>query len=194
MKLKQTSILLIALLLSLLLAACGGADTPTATEAPTQQLSETFNASEGGINLTFNYPQGWMAQSGEGQMLLANSKETLDIIGTGPLESLDIPDGGYGMQLVLLPTDQMPPDASPTELLSMLAEGAASEGVTVGSVEEIQVNGQAGAKASVTLPQDTGEIYLFSSGDYYVMAYAAASTYADFADSTQAVLNTVQVQ
>lgn len=191
MKLKQTSILLIALLL---LAACGGAETPGATEASTQQLSENFNISEGGINLSFNYPEGWAAQSSDGQILLANSSEVLDTIGTGSLESVDIPDGGYGMQLVLLPTDEMPPDTSPTDLLSMLAEGAASEGVTVGTVEEVQVNGQQGAKVSATLPQDTGEIYLFRSGDYYVMAYAAASTYADFANTTQAILNTLQVQ
>ncbi|QPC83678.1 hypothetical protein G4Y79_04660 [Phototrophicus methaneseepsis] len=193
-QLKRISFLLMAILLPVLLAACSGENTATESETSQTQLSETFSVSEGGIELTFNYPQGWVTQEVEEMILLANSQESLDTISSASLDSLTVPEGGYGMIVVILPSDEMPPEINPTDLLTMMAEGAASEGVMMEAIEEIEIDEQMGAKADVTFLEATGEIYLLKSNEYSVMVYAAASDYADFEDTTQAVVNTIKAQ
>lgn len=177
-----------------LLTACGGAGgNNTAENAPSGvTLSETFTASDGGVDLTLKYPQGWAVQGDGGQIMLANSQSVLDQVASTTIESVDLPDDGYGMQIQLLPAADMP-TTSPEELLGMLAEGAGEEGVTLGTVEAVQINGQNGAKVSVTFPQDTGEMYIVQAGDYYLMVFAAASNYADFKATTEAVINSIEV-
>jgi hypothetical protein len=72
--LKSKKLWLLGLLISVLLAACGG-NAPAATA---EAVTQNFETAAVGGKVTLNYPAGWVTTVNNGQITVANSQAAID--------------------------------------------------------------------------------------------------------------------
>lgn len=198
---KTVLITIVILLVPVLLIGCNPAAPSSPTPEPTSEpagmeLGETFSAQENGQTYSFDYPAGWAAAGVSGQIVVANAQETLDLLAGTAIEEVALPENSYGMQIQVLPGDGLPPEAgTPLGMLSLMTQAGAEAGAaTFGTPEEVELNGNPAAKVDMTLAEASGEIYSLRIGETALLVIAASPEYAEHEATTEAILQTFNVQ
>lgn len=164
---RKTGLLLILLLIaSAVLSACGGdkkedkGDSVSATPVP---LTQTYE-SESGIILQL--PDGWVAEDYSGGVRAVNSQEFSKLFSQPTLE--EIPAGMADVEAQVLPLDSLAVSAGTTaevsmkDLLTSLLPNmiGADPAVKSSKVEEIRVGGREAARTKVSSDKMEGAIHV----------------------------------
>lgn len=191
--LKRNLILILALGLSLFLAACGGngdnnnVETESIPEIP---LPETFETSIATTTISLRQPEGWVAAEQGGFINAGSSQAALDAFNANQALSGD----QSALRLQLIPGG-ISGGALPHTFIQLLVEqNFAGEGVTLGAVEEIEVGSYKAARMSVTNPQGSGYYYLIQySPQAYLLTTNLAADYSAVSDVHNAILRALSV-
>ncbi len=114
-------------ILALMLASCSVVEMMTAMLG---DGGDRVSLSQGYDNegLSFNYPDGWVAVDDMGQIMIASSQETLDLM-MGE-DSAGPPLSQLGMAIILMPLEELGlgDDATPMSVMEMFLPMLQSEG------------------------------------------------------------------
>lgn len=189
-------IILSALLLTLL-AACqpdtsNGSTAQTDPESATiVELSEQF-ADNG---LTFNYPNGWVTKGNDGEAaIIANRQPVLDAMDTS--NDLFIPDAGdLGIFLFVVPPILASPGSTPGQVLDLFTEFPQSDGLVLGDISEITLDGKLAARLTAKNDRGQGEVIAVDAGDEIVvlLALAPQSGYKRYVSTIEQIAASVSI-
>lgn len=152
MKFRRLSWLILLVVLSMVLVACGGDDdggdgddSGDGDAASAIELGQAVESEEG---LSFDIPEDWVFEAEFGQVTIASSE---DVMATMDTDATSLGEGNAAAVVALLPADtleilELAADASPADVLNAFAgnEGAPE----IGDIEEFEAGGNAAAIAA----------------------------------------------
>lgn len=158
MKMRRSFLLLVVVLLSLVLVACGGSgDANSGGSAVT--LSQTFSAEDSAIG--FKFPEGWIANSDFGQVTLASSQAAIDA--AEPIT------GALIVNFLVAPTADiagLAENATPTDVLNVFRSFMEGENApTFGDVSEQKVGNMDAAQISGSDDTTDAIVYVVKVAD-----------------------------
>lgn len=210
MKARKWLGLLLLVVLPFVLVACGGDDDGDGGGddggSSDVDLSQSITAEEPefGSSISVNYPEGWVANSEGGVILLANTQEMMDLANAGGSETPDIDEDQVFMSVQPLPLDIVTflidegEDVTAAAVLSSAFLGTLGEGFEVSEVEELTINGNNAAAANATSEAegDAGRIYAIAvevEGGYLAFSAITAPGEEDFDATVRAIAESSSV-
>ena len=190
-------LLTLLILVPVILAACGGDDDDD--NGGDVSLSQSFETTQEGVTLKFNYPDGWVRLEQEGAVASASSDEVAQSL-TGD----DIPDLGdddVGMALLPFPAALLTLEGDAEEVSAAAAidsfggQIVGDDQFTVGDNQDATFNGKTAARATLSGDVAEGELFVIeSTEDFFLFALYVTGDYDGDAKSTaEAILNSVEL-
>lgn len=199
MKLNKLFLLLSAVMMVVVMAACSDAGTTDDGDSGNEDgvdvsLSQTETIEAQGLgNISVSYPEGWVAQGESGAVIIASSEDVLAI--EDPASVDEIPAGSVLISVTIIPTEMgdslgLSEDASPNDVIDVFSalmtgedfpELSESEDVTIG-----------GKPAAVTRGSDdklNASIYAIVSDNVFIVGLGA--TRPDEADQHTATIEAI---
>lgn len=165
----------LAVVLSVILAACGGDADSGGGDSAAIDLSQTATTEEpiSGGTLSANYPEGWFSEAAGGAILLADSEAALASQADGAEE------GQVLTSISFLSNDMVSALAGDGELTALTVldamSGQAGDEVEMGEPEAITVGGNSAALVNATDDtSDTMVIMVETEGGFVLVATTTA--------------------
>lgn len=192
---KKLSLLLVLLLLivPLTIAACGDDDKDDKKDdGGNVELNQTFESASG---VTVKYPDGWAAQDGDSGVEIANSQDALAALGDSHVTS--VPDNTVAVLIIPpMPLSMMgEADMSMADLLGVMnGEMGSEDGTSVGSVQELTVNGREAARVNITDEDANSEGYMlaYKIDDETAVIVAVVASKGDLEGNEDAAMKIIE--
>ena len=195
---KQLAVLFTLLILvPVVLAACGGDDKDS--DGGDVSLGQSFETTQQGVTLKFNYPDGWANEEQEGSVAIGSTQSVLESLSGDSIPELGGSDAG--MLLLPFPAQMLTLEGDASEVSATAAVesfgGQLLEGegeISLGEASETTFNGKAAASATIS-GDANGEFFVVeASEDFFLFAIYVAGDYNDDAKAiAEGIMNSAEL-
>jgi hypothetical protein len=190
-------LLTLLILVPVMLAACGDDDGNNG--GGDVSLGQSFETTQEGVTLSFNYPDGWVNVEQDGAAVIATSQEVAESLGGDDIP--EIGDDDAGMIFLPFPSALLTLEGDAEEVSAVAAiesfggQFAGDGEFSLGDTQEATFNGKPAARVTISGDVANGELFVVeSTEDFFLFALYVAGNYNDGASSTaESILNSADL-